>query len=81
MMLFYFLENLDFVEGSLHVMGRTFLYFHCNICFKFKILAKPDCRKMTPSQLLNHHISIQEHFPNVNWMISSCLIILNPFVF
>lgn len=36
------LKDLHLVEGSLQVVGGTFLDFYCHIGVKFGISAKPD---------------------------------------
>jgi hypothetical protein len=62
-------------------MGRTLHYLHRSIIPVFKILCEPYSRKMPPTQLLNQHVSINEHFSNMARMISANLVVLNAFVF
>ena len=46
---FNFLQDLNFIEGSLHVVGRTLLNFNRYIGLVLEVFTEPDGRKMPPS--------------------------------
>lgn len=75
-----FLQNLNLIKRSLHIMRWTFLNFHSHICIIFEVFTKPDSREMPPAQFLYNHISIKQYLSNMYWMISSNIIILNTFI-
>lgn len=75
MVLFDFLEDLDFVEGRLHIVRAALLNLHGDIGVELEVLAQPDRREVPPAQLLDDHVAIDEHFADVDWVVSTDLII------
>lgn len=53
-----FLEDLDLVKSSFHVVWAAFLNLYGNISVELKVFAEPDSRKVTPAQFLNHDVPI-----------------------
>lgn len=74
------LQDLDLVEGCLHVMWRALLDLYGDVCAIFEVLAQPDCREVAPAQFLDDHVAIYQHFPHVDRMVPSDYIILNALI-
>ena len=74
------LQDLHLIKSCLHVVGRTLLHLHGDKGAVLEVLAQPDCREMAPSQFLDDHVSIDQHFPNVHRMVAADYVILNAFI-
>ena len=56
------------------------LNLHGDIAVVFEIFCEPNRGKMTPAELLDDHVSIEENFPDVNGVIPSDFIVRHAFV-
>jgi len=61
-------------------MLGTLLNLNSHVRVPLKIFCQPDRAKVTPTQLLNDHVSIKQNFTNVNWMVSSNLVVWHTFI-
>lgn len=74
------IKDIDFVISSFNVVLSTLLNFQSNVAVVFKIFSQPDRWKMAPAKFLNYNVSIEQNFTNMNWMVSSNLIVRHTFI-
>lgn len=65
------------IVSSLQVVRGTLLNFQRHIGIVLEILGQPHCREVTPSQLLNDDISLEEDLANMDGMVACMLITKN----
>ena len=75
-----FLQNFNLVIRSIKIMRGWFHDFYCHIGAEFEIFCKPNCREVSPAELLNEHVSINEDLSNMARVVASNFIILDPFI-
>lgn len=80
MVFLYFLQDLDFVEGGLHIMWAALLNFDGHIGVVFEVLAQPHCGEMAPAQLLDDDVAVDEDFADVHGMIATDLVVFDSLV-
>jgi len=61
-------------------MRRTFLNFDSNICVIFEIFAQPNSRKMSPSELLYDHVSLDQDLSNMYRVVAPYNVVLDAFI-
>lgn len=61
-------------------MLRTLLHLNSNKTIILQVSCQPNSWEMTPTQFLNHYISINHEFPYMNRMITSYFIIRYAFI-
>ena len=80
MVLLYFLEDFNLIEGGLHVVGATLLNFNGYVGIVVEVLAEPNCGKMSPSKFLHHHVAVEQALTNMHGVVATDLIVFDSFV-
>ena len=53
------IKNIHFVVSCLYIVLSALLNLQSNVAVEFKIFGQPNSRKVTPSELLDNHISVE----------------------
>jgi len=56
-------------------MLRALLHFDSYVTIVLEILRQPDGREVTPSELLDDNIAIEENLTDVHWMVPANLVV------
>lgn len=56
-------------------MGGGALYLECYVRVVVGIFSEPDSREVTPTELLDDHIAIYEHFPHMHRVIPADFVV------
>jgi len=74
-------ENLHLVVGRNLVARGALLDFESYVCVLVEsVFGEPHRRELAPTQLLNDHISLNEHFAEMDGMVAADLILLDALV-
>ena len=76
----HLVQDLNLVKGSDQVVAGRPLDFKSNKGVVNYILGKPNSWEVTPTQLLNDKIPIDEHFSHMHRMVPSKLVIWHTFI-
>lgn len=70
-----FLEDLDLVKSSFHVVWTAFLNLYGNISVELKVFAEPDSRKVTPAQFLNYDVPIYKCLADMYRVVTAYFVV------
>lgn len=77
----HLVQNVHFVVCSFKVVLGAFLHFDRHVAVVFEIFSEPHGRKVTPTELLNYNVPVDENLADVNWVVSAQFVVGHAFIF
>ena len=59
------------VVRSLQVVRGAFHDLDCSVVSVFEVLGQPDCRKMSPAQFLDEHVTVDQNLSDMAGVVTT----------